>query len=89
MQWNSSESVKTGCIVIWHFFGDFKAKQLNENDILAIIEAKYAENHTIFDWKRSFLRYFNFMSERLITTVQISPKILIAEMRNMVNFEVD
>ena len=57
--------------------------------MLAIIEAKYAENHTIFDRKRYFLRYFTSMSERPITTVQIRPKLLIAEMWKMVNFEAD
>ena len=29
---------------------------VNENDIFAIIDAKFAEKHTLFDQKRSFLR---------------------------------
>ena len=37
----------------------FQANLLNENEILAIINATFAENHAIFDGKRSFIHYFD------------------------------
>ena len=39
-------------------FAVFRANLLHENEILAIIDVKFVENHTIFDQKRSFLHYF-------------------------------
>ena len=40
------------------FFAVFQADFLNENQILAIIIGKIAKDHTKFDRKLSFLRYF-------------------------------
>ena len=54
----------------------FQAIFFNKNDISAIINAKFAENHAIFDQKRSFLHYFDWVSECLILAVQFRPKFL-------------
>ena len=41
------------------FFVVFQANLLNENEILAIIDKKLVDNHTMFGQKRAFLHYFN------------------------------
>ena len=41
------------------FFAVFQANILNKKEMLAIIIRKIAKNHTKFDQKHSFLRYFN------------------------------
>ena len=64
----------------------FQANILNENEILAIIGAKYVEKFTIFDQKRLFLRYLNYISNRPILAVQIRPRFVIAETWKMVHF---
>ena len=70
---NSSGANKTGCTGIWHFFASFRADILNKNEILAIIYAKYVENFTVIDQKRSFVRYFNYIIKRPILASQICP----------------
>ena len=42
-----------------NFFAAFQANLLNKNEISAIINAKFAENHAIFYQNRSFIHYFD------------------------------
>ena len=70
-------------------FAVFLANLLNKNEILvlAIIDANFEQNHTIFCQNCSFLQqYFYQVSERPILAVQIPSKFVIAETAKMVLF---
>ena len=54
--------------------------------MLAIIIGKTAKDHTIFDRKRNFLYYFNYMNKRPISALQIRSKFIITKTSKMVHF---
>ena len=62
-----------------NLFAVFRANLLNKDENLAIIDANFGENCTIFDQKRSFVHYFDLVSQRLISACQICPKLVIAK----------
>ena len=68
------------------FVAVFLANILNEDENLAIIDAKFKENCTIFDQKCSFMHYFDLVSQHPISACQIYPKIVIAETSKMAHF---
>ena len=68
------------------FFAVFWANILNKDENLAIIDATFEENCTIVDQKRSFVHYFDLVSQHPMSVCQICPKIVIAETSKMAHF---
>ena len=55
------DSHQTGCVNRYQLFAIFRENLLNEDENLAIIDAKFEENYTIFDQKRFVVYYFDYV----------------------------